>query len=294
MGKARIGFLGTGIMGYQMARRLCEAGYPLRAWNRSREKAERLAPFGAEIADDAPTALRDCRIGLCMLSNGPVCDEVLYDQGALTAMPEGSLLIVMSSIPVETAQAQARRAAEHGVRYVDAPVSGGEGGATGGTLAIMAGGAPEDIEEAKEVFAVLGRVTRVGPAGSGELAKLANQVIVANTIATVAEALLLAERGGADPAAVREALLGGFADSTILRQHGQRMIEGNFKPGGPAKYQLKDQTTATALARELELELPVSELVQRLFAEMVDHGDGERDHSGLYRELRRRNGLPTD
>lgn len=290
--KAKVGFLGTGIMGYQMARRLCEAGHSLAAWNRTREKAERLAPFGAEIASTAADAARGRDIVICMLSNGPVCDDVLYEAGVLEAMTEGSLLIVMASIPVETAQEQARRATGHGLRYIDAPVSGGEGGATGGSLAIMAGGEASDVESAREVFEVLGRVTRVGPAGSGELAKLANQVIVANTIATVAEALLLAERGGADPAAVREALLGGFADSAILKVHGKRMLEGAFDPGGPAKYQLKDQTTATALAHKLELELPVSELVQSLFEELVEHGDGERDHSALYLELLRRNRLP--
>ena len=294
MSKPGIAFLGTGIMGYQMARRLCEAGYSLAVWNRTQDKAERLAPFGAEIAETPTGAVQDRGIAICMLSNGPVCDEVLYEQGTLEAMPEEALLVVMSSIPVETAREQARRAAQRGLRYIDAPVSGGEGGASDGTLAIMAGGEADDIERAKDVFDVMGRVTHVGPAGSGELAKLSNQVIVANTIATVAEALLLAKQGGADPAAVREALLGGFADSTILRIHGKRMLEGAFAPGGPAKYQVKDQSTATALARELDLDLPVSELVQRLFEDLVEHGGGDRDHSALYLELLRRNGLSAD
>ena len=136
------------------------------------------------------------------------------------------------------------------VHYVDAPVSGGEKGAREGTLAIMAGGEAVGLEALADVFAPLGRVTHVGPVGSGELAKLANQLIVASNICAVAEALVLAERGGADPAKVREALLGGFADSTVFRQHGQRMVEGNFVPGGPAKYQVKDTGTALALARQ--------------------------------------------
>jgi 2-hydroxy-3-oxopropionate reductase len=229
-----------------------------------------------------------------MLSDGPTCDRVLIEGGAVAAMPQGSLLIIMSSIPVQTARGQATACAGHGVRYIDAPVSGGEPGADEGTLAIMAGGAAEDVAEASGIFAALGRVTHVGPAGSGELAKLANQAIVGNTIATVAEALLLAARGGADPAAVREALMGGFADSTILRVHGQRMIEKNWVPGGPAKYQLKDLSTATALGRDLGLELPVTELVEALFRDLVDHDDGERDHSALYLELCRRNGLDPD
>jgi 2-hydroxy-3-oxopropionate reductase len=233
--KRRIGFLGTGIMGGHMARRLCEAGHEVAAWNRTRAKAEPLEAHGARIADSPTAAVEAAEVAICMLSNGPVCDSVLIEERVLSAMPKDSLMIVMSSIPVETARAQAEKAAEVGVRYIDAPVSGGEPGARDGTLAIMAGGEQRDFEEARAIFEAMGRPTLVGPVGSGELAKLANQVIVSNTLATVAEALLLAKVGGADPAAVREALLGGFADSTILRQHGKRMIEGDFKPGGPAK-----------------------------------------------------------
>lgn len=288
-----IGFLGTGIMGFQMARRLAEAGRKVRAWNRSRDKAERLRSFGAQLADTAAEAARDAEMVICMLSSGPVCDEVLLGPaGALAAMREGSLLVVMSSIPVETAQAQAVAAAARGVAYLDAPVSGGEKGAAEGTLAIMAGGEADAFERARPVLAIMGRPTRIGPAGTGQLAKLVNQLIVAGTIAVVAEALLLAERGGADPAKVREALLGGFADSTILKQHGRRMIERDFTPGGPAKHQVKDTGTAVALAKKLGLELPVAGLVDRLFADLVAHGDGELDHSALIREIRRRNDLP--
>ena len=294
MSKRRVGFLGTGIMGGHMARRLCEAGHEVAAWNRTRAKAEPLEAHGARIADSPAAAAEAAEVVICMLSNGPVCDSVLIEEGVLSAMPGGSLMIVMSSIPVETARAQAAKAAELGLRYIDAPVSGGEPGARDGTLAIMAGGEQRDFEEARPIFEAMGRPTLVGPVGSGELAKLANQVIVSNTLATVAEALLLAKVGGADPAAVREALLGGFADSTILRQHGKRMIEGDFKPGGPAKYQLKDQRTAMALAGALDLELPVSALVEELFDAMVSHGHGDRDHSGIFIELQRLNGLSPD
>ena len=185
-----------------------------------------------------------------MLSSGPVCDEVMLGPGGtLAAMRKGSTLIVMSSIPVETAQAQARAAAAQSVAYLDAPVSGGEKGAAEGTLAIMVGGEEAAFERVRPVLEVMGRPTRVGPAGTGELAKLVNQLIVASTIAVVAEAVLLAERGGADPAKVREALLGGFAHSTILEQHALRMIARDFKPGGPAKYQVKDTSTALAPGR---------------------------------------------
>ncbi len=289
MTTASIAFLGTGIMGFRMARRLRTAGHPITAWNRTREKAERLVADGATVADDPADAVAGCDVAICMLSDGPTCDRVLIEHGTIAAMSEGSLLIVMSSIPVEGAQGQAAHAAEHGVRYIDAPVSGGEPGAEAGTLAIMAGGDAADVAAAAAVFAAMGRVTHVGPAGSGQLAKLANQLIVGNTIATVAEALILAEAGGADPAAVRDALMGGFADSKILQEHGRRMLERRFVPGGPSKYQLKDMRTVTGLADSLGLDLPMAALAETLFRDMVDHGGGETDHSGLFLELNRRN-----
>jgi 3-hydroxyisobutyrate dehydrogenase-like beta-hydroxyacid dehydrogenase len=292
--QCRIGFLGTGIMGFPMARRLIEAGYEVRAWNRTREKAERLTAAGATVVATPRDAVRHAEVVICMLSSGPVCDEVLLGGGgALAEMGQGSTLVVMSSIPVQTAQAHARAAAARDVGYLDAPVSGGEKGAAEGTLAILIGGEKAVVQRARPVLQIMGRPTHIGPAGTGQLAKLVNQLIVAGTITVVAEALLLAERGGADPAKVREAIRGGFADSTILEQHAPRMIANDFRPGGPAKHQLKDTETAVALARELDLQLPVSALVDRLFADLVDHGDGELDHSAVIRELRRHNGLPV-
>ena len=288
---ARIAFLGTGIMGFQMARRLAEAGHQVAAWNRTRGKAERLAASRARIAATPAEAVAGVEIAIGMLADGPTSEAVWFGEGAVAAMPSGSLLIDMASIPVETAADHAGRAAERGVGYLDAPVSGGEKGAAEGTLAIMAGGQAEHFERAQPVFAALGRATHVGPAGSGALAKLCNQMIVGNTIATVAEALILAAAGGADAHAVRRALLGGFADSPILRNHGERMLEGNFVPGGPAKYHLKDLRTATGHARGLNLALPLTELVEGLFADFVAHGGGDVDHSGVFLELRRRNGI---
>jgi 3-hydroxyisobutyrate dehydrogenase-like beta-hydroxyacid dehydrogenase len=282
-----VGFLGTGIMGAPMVRRLVAAGHRVRAWNRTPAKARGL---GAEVVAAPADAAHGAAVVICMLSSGPVCDEVLHDRGTLATMRAGSTLVVMSSIPVATARAQAAAATGRGVSYLDAPVSGGEKGAVEGTLAIMIGGDPADLERVRPVLAALGRPTHVGPAGTGQLAKLVNQMIVAGTIAIVAEGLLLAERGGADPARVRAALRGGFADSPILEQHGGRMISGDFRPGGPARHQRKDTGTAVALARDLGLDLPVTALVDRLFADLVAHGDGDLDHSALIRELRRRNG----
>lgn len=293
MAPLTIGFLGTGIMGAPMARHLSRTGHAVRAWNRSQDKAAALAEAGASLAADPAEAARGADAVICMLSSGPVCDEILLGpSGALAAMAPDSLLVVMSSIPVETAQRQAAAAEEAGLLYVDAPVSGGERGAVAGTLAIMAGGSPEAFARAEPLLAAMGRPTHVGPAGCGQLAKLANQAIVASTIVTVAEAITFVARGGADPAKVREALLGGFADSTILKQHALRMIERDFVPGGPAKYQVKDTGTALAHAATLGLTLPVLSLVDRMFSDMVAHGDGDLDHSAVIRELHRSNGLP--
>jgi 3-hydroxyisobutyrate dehydrogenase-like beta-hydroxyacid dehydrogenase len=285
----KVGFLGTGIMGAHMARRLATAGHRVHAWNRTPDKALKLSQFGVSAQAVPADVARDADVVICMLSSGPVCDEVLLGEGAVMAMMRpGSTLIVMSSVPVETARRQAEFARARRIQYLDAPVSGGEAGADGGTLAIMVGGEEPVFDRVRSLFGALGRPTRVGPAGSGQLAKLVNQMIVATTITAVAEAVLLAERGGADPAQVRAALLGGFADSTVLRQHGQRMIAENFVPGGPAKYQVKDTTTALELARNLGLQLPLLALVDGLFASMVAHGDGDMDHSAIICELKRR------
>lgn len=290
MGNITIAVIGTGIMGAPMAGRLAEAGFKVKAWNRTSDKLEALRDRGVVTAGTAGEAVVDADVVICMLSSGPVCTSVLMgDDGVLAAMRPCSTLLIMSSIPVETAVVLSKAAAERDIACLDAPVSGGEKGAREATLAIMAGGEATVVERLLPVFSCLGRVTHVGPSGSGALTKLANQLIVASTICAVAEALTLAQSGGADPARVRQALLGGFADSTVFRQHGLRMVEGNFEPGGPAKYQVKDTSTALGFARSRGLRLPVSEEVDRLFHAMVDHGDGELDHSGVILELQRMN-----
>ena len=287
-----VGFIGTGIMGAPMGLHLIEAGYPVRVWNRSAEKLKPLLAAGAVSCAHAHEVGQGASVVICMLSDGPTCDAILFgSEGVVADMDPGATLVVMSSIAVETAQEQARRAGEFGGRYVDAPVSGGEVGARNATLAIMAGASEEDFNAVAPILAIMGRPVRVGPVGCGQLAKLVNQLIVAGTIANVAEALLLAERGGASPAKVREALAGGFADSTILQLAGRRMIENDFTPGGPAKWQLKDTRNALAYAQKVGLSLPVAGVVDALFEDMVKHGDGELDHSGLIREVRRRNGI---
>ena len=293
MSLATVAFIGTGIMGKPMARNLLQAGYPVRAWNRSPAKAQELAAHGADILSTPALAAKGAQVLVCMLSDGPTCDEVLFGEGgAARVLAPGALVIVMSSIAVDSAVEQARQCAALGLHYLDAPVSGGERGAREASLAIMVGGEVAAFEQGREVLAAMGRPVHVGPAGTGELSKLVNQLIVASTIATVAEGLLLAERGGADPSKVHEALMGGFVDSPIWRQHGQRMLDNDFTPGGPAKWQLKDTRTALAQAQKLGLSLPVGSLVDGLFQAMIEAGDGELDHAGLIRQLRRHNQLP--
>ena len=292
----RVAVLGTGIMGGHMARRLAAAGFDVVGWNRSPAKVAALAAAGVGAAARVEDALTGADAVVVMLSTGPVVDEVLFRHGstgtapgasALELLAPGTPLIVMSSIPVETARAQARSAAAHGLRYLDAPVSGGEPGARDGTLAILVGGAAAAFAAAAPLFAALGRATLLGPAGSGQLAKLANQVIVGGTLVAIAEALTLVRQGGADPAAVREALLGGFGDSKVLRVLGERMVSGNFEPGSPAAYQLKDLRTASALASGFGLHLPLLDQLIDTFSSLAAQGDGERDVSVVLREVER-------
>ncbi len=289
----KIAFIGTGIMGSHMARRLAQAGFEVSAWNRTASKSTKLAEFGVVTEDSPSAAITSADVTIVMLSSGPVVDSILFEADSsgripVESMRKGAMLIVMSSIPVETCRRHAQRLAAHGITYLDAPVSGGEGGARDGTLSIMAGGEADVLNAAKPVFTALGNVTLIGPVGTGQLAKLANQIIVGITVAGVAEALQFAREGNADIAAVRQALLGGFANSTILKQHGERMVTENFVPGGPAIYQVKDLVTARKLAEENGLDLPLLKAAEGLFGDMVAHGDGDLDHSGVIREIARR------
>jgi 3-hydroxyisobutyrate dehydrogenase-like beta-hydroxyacid dehydrogenase len=289
----RIAFLGIGLMGFPMARRLCEAGHEVHAWNRSRDKAERLVPFGATVHDSARAAVADAEIVVGMLENGEVVAQVLFapDTGAAQAMKPGTLMVDMASIRPAQARDHAARLAALGVAQLDAPVSGGTGGAEAGTLAIMAGGDAADFARARPLFAVFGRGTHVGPHGAGQLAKLANQMIVGITIGAVAEALLLCEKGGADMAKVKEAITGGFADSRILQVHGQRMVERDFVPRARMTVQLKDLRNAMTTAGEIGFQAPITALFESLYADGVAHGLADLDHAGLFVELAARNAM---
>lgn len=291
MSIGRLAFLGTGLMGGPMARNLARAGHDVHAWNRTPAKAEALAGDGVHPEPGAAEAVAGADVVITMLSDGPAVDAMAADPGVRGALKRGAVWIDMSSTRPSEARARAADLAALGVAHLDAPVSGGTRGAEAGTLAIMVGGPAETFAAMAPVFAPMGRATRVGPDGTGQLAKLANQAIVATTIGAVAEAMLLLERGGADPAAVRAALKGGFADSTILQQHGERMTTGNFAPGGPSRLQLKDLRNALDEAGGLGLSLPMTEEMGARFARLVDEMEGaDLDHSALYLELLARQG----
>jgi len=286
-----IAFLGTGLMGAPMCQNLLSAGLPLTVWNRSLAKAEPLAKRGAVVADSPQSAVTDADVVITMLSDGPAVSAVMFEQGAADAIREGATHIDMSSIGADEAIEHAKRHAERGVRYLDSPVSGGTKGASAGELAIMAGGDAETFAAMQPVFAALGQATHLGPNGCGQLAKLANQIIVAITIGAISEAFILAGGGGADRAKVREALQGGFASSRILTEHGQRMVDRAFEPGGPAKFQLKDLHNALSAADRLDLKLPITKLLHGLFDAMVQSGKGDMDHSGLLTHLEALNNI---
>lgn len=283
--KPSIAFFGIGLMGKPMAINLLKAGYAVTAWNRTSAKAEALIPHGATVVE-SPADAADADILITMLAAGPEVRSVL--EAAMPQMKKGALVIDMSSTRQSEAQDFHALLASQGVHFIDAPVSGGVLGAEAATLAIMAGGDKDQFERAMPVLSVMGRPTLVGPAGCGQIAKLCNQLIVGATINIVAEALLLAQAGGADPAAMRTAIRGGFAESRILEVHGQRMLDRNFVPGGQVKTQLKDLENILNAAETADLSLPVTSLVAEHFRNLVTTHPAA-DHSAVLIALEQMN-----
>ena len=287
----RIGLLGTGLMGQPVARRLVAAGYPVTVWNRSQEKALQLASAGVKIEQSASQLLADSELIICLLSDATACDEVIFNHNALQYIGPDTIILMMSTLSPDIVVEQARKAHSVQAHYVDLPVSGGTTGAEKGSLSLMAGGSRQLIESLRPLLSHLGKVTHVGEVGAGQLTKLANQIIVAGTLSLLSEAFTLAQRGGADPEKVREALLGGFADSTLLQHQGERMVKGDFKARGAAKWQLKDTRSAVALAKQLNLTLPLTETVNQLFSQMIDAGEGDLDHCAIIKQIQRLNNV---
>lgn len=281
----KIAFLGTGLMGAPMARRLANAGHELRVWNRSRDKAEALADV-ASVHDSPTEAAHGVEAVISMLFDGASTEAVLKESGAIEATAPGALIVNMASTEPERDRSLAAYAGETGRGFLDCPVSGGVVGAEQGTLVIFVGGEKAVFENAGNLFVPMGRATWLGPSGSGQVAKLANQLIVGATIGAVAEAFILAERAGCDLKSLQSALRGGFADSRILELHGARMIARDYTPGGKSTAQLKDLRNVMMQADASGLRLPIAAQTEAAFADLVENRDGaDLDHSAYHRWL---------
>jgi len=287
----QIAFFGVGQMGAPMIARLAAAGHRVRAWNRTFEKAKALEGPNVVAVATPREAAEGADIAISILTDGPAVMALVADNGLAEALPDGAVFVDMSSARPEEARALAGMLAEGGVSFCDAPVSGGPSGAEEGTLAIMAGCEEAAFEKVRPVLAVMGRPARLGPVGTGQLAKLANQLIVGAAIGAVAEAILLVEEGGGDVDAFRDALTGGFADSKVLQLHGARMAARDFAPRGRATLHLKDMNNILGEAEKLGLQLPISRDLGARFARLCNELDGAGlDHSALFVELLDRNG----
>ena len=288
--RERIGFIGLGIMGKPMALRLVRAGFPLVVHNLSRPSVDELVEAGADAASSPREVAERSDVVITMLPDSPDVEAVVLGKdGVIEGVREQMLLIDMSTIAPSTARHVHAQLAERNVEAIDAPVSGGEPAAVDGQLSIMAGGSDAALERAEPIFAELGKATtHIGGPGAGQVAKAANQVVVALTIQAVAEALTLADNADVDPARVREALLGGFAQSKILEAHGEKMLEDRFEPGFRIALHRKDVGIALDTARDQGVALPATAQVAELFNALIAQGAGDRDHSALvtlYRQL---------
>jgi len=290
-----IGFFGLGVMGAPMASHLLEAGHRVLTV-RHRSPLPSMLAGRIEAHDDAGAVARLAETIITMLPDTPQVEQVLFgERGVATGLGAGKLVIDMSSISPSATKIFAGRVAALGADYLDAPVSGGEVGAKNATLTIMVGGDPASFKRARPLFERMGQnITLVGGVGDGQTTKVANQIIVALTIEAVSEALTFARRAGADPAKVRDALMGGFAASRILELHGERMLTRSFEPGFRIRLHQKDLAIALDVAKELGLALPNTATTQQLFSVCAALGGGNWDHSGLVRALEHTANLDGD
>ena len=285
----KIGFIGIGLMGLPMAKNILKSGYKLIAFNRSPNKADLLKEFGAEIAKSLGELVNNSDVIITMLTDDKAVDEVMNNQNFVENLKSGKILIDMSSVKPITAKKHANSLKLKDINYLDAPVSGGTIGAEEATLAIMTGGDQNVFNEVKDLLKTMGNPTLVGPVGSGQVSKLANQIIVGLTIGAVAEAVTLCEKAGADPIKMISALSGGWADSKVLQTHGKRMINKDFTPKGKTSTHLKDMNNILECANNFNTHLPISNLVKEMYKNLVENGCGNDDHSSLYKEIERMN-----
>ncbi|MGE0041563.1 MAG: NAD(P)-dependent oxidoreductase [Vicinamibacterales bacterium] len=280
-----VGFIGLGAMGRPMALNLRKAGVPLVVHSRSQGPVDELVAAGARPAGSPAEVAAACRQVITMLPDGPDVARVLEgDQGIFSALQPGTIIVDSSTIQPAIARRLASRAAALGAAMLDAPVSGGEIGAIDGTLAFMVGGDAATLATVRPLLEVMGhpeKIVHIGEAGAGQVAKACNQLVIGGTMAVVAEAIALARRAGVDPVKVRQALLGGFAQSRVLDVHGERMIQGNYKPGFKGRLYVKDMGIAADALAEHGIPAPVTALVRQLVQAQATAGRGELDYSAV-------------
>ena len=285
----KIGFIGIGLMGLPMAKNLLKSGFKLKVFNRSINKTEPLKEFGAEISKTLGEAVKDNDFVITMLTDDSAVDAIMSNTDFSKNLKSGSTVIDMSSVKPTTAKKYGKSLKSKNVNYLDAPVSGGTNGAEEASLAIMVGGEQSIFDKSFDILKAMGNATLVGPIGSGQISKLANQIIVGITIGAVAEAITFCEKAGADPLKLITALSGGWADSKILQTHGKRMIDKDFSPKGKTSTHLKDMNNILESANSFNTNLPISNLVKEMYKSLVDNGHGNTDHSSLYNEIERIN-----
>ena len=276
-----VGFIGTGLMGLPMAKNILSKKFKLNVWNRTPGKTLELQKKGAKVFKDIKDLVQNSKVIVSMLANDDVCKAILIKK-IQPYLQKGQIVIDMSSTTQNTALEIGKALKKKKAIFLDAPVSGGTIGAENGTLAIMVGGDKKIFNNVMPLFKSMGTAIYVGKTGCGQVAKLANQTIVGISIGAVSEALILTEAAGADPKAVREIMLRGFAGGPILKNHGLRILTKNFKPGGKASTQLKDMNNIIATAKKYKLNLPIAKKVQELYAKTVKSGRANLDHSALY------------
>jgi 2-hydroxy-3-oxopropionate reductase len=288
----KAGFIGLGLMGRPMALNLIKAGHEVSVWTRRSESMAPLVAAGAKACESAAAVARASEVVIAIVADAPDVEQVaLGPQGVADGAHPGLVFVDMSTIAPAAAQSIAARLAERGVTMLDAPVSGGEAGAIAGTLTIMVGGDATDFAKARPLFEAMGKtVSLIGGAGAGQVAKACNQILTGVGVAAVAEALNFARASGVDPARVREALLGGFAYSRILENHGQRMLDRNFRPGFKAWMHQKDMRIVLDEAHRLGLALPTAAATSQMFNAMVGSGLGEDDSVAMLKLLERMSG----
>jgi 2-hydroxy-3-oxopropionate reductase len=285
----KIGFIGTGLMGFPMAKNLLDKSLDLNVFSRTIEKAKPLEEFGAKISNSLSEAVKDVDVVITMLTDDDAVEKVLNDQDFQENLKKGSTVVDMSSIKPKIAIKYGNLLKDKGINFLDAPVSGGTIGAEQASLAIMVGGDQKVFDQVKDILKFMGNPTLVGPIGSGQVSKLANQIIVGVTIGAVAEAITLCEKAGVDGNKFIKALAGGFADGKILQNHGKRMIDKDFSPKGKVSTHLKDMNNILECAGDFNTKLPISNLIKDMFKSLVENGNDNDDHSALYKEIERRN-----